>query len=92
MVRTLELQHDLAGTITLEPFVGNRRAGDGATQVFECLALIGAATHTRMRLLSPVREKPCALAHRALLDGAARLGTLCKLSTFCPARGPSAMR
>ena len=92
MIRALELQHHLAGTITLEPFVGNGRAGDGAAQVFERLALIGTATHSGMRLLSPVREKPRALAHSPLLDGAARLGTLCKLSTFCPARGPSAMR
>ena len=25
---TLQLQHDLAGAVTLEPFVGDRRAGD----------------------------------------------------------------
>jgi len=26
--RALQLQHDIAGAITLEPFVGDRRAGD----------------------------------------------------------------
>ena len=32
MIRALQLQHHLPGTITLEPLVGNRRAGDGAAQ------------------------------------------------------------
>lgn len=35
----LELQHDLACWIALEPFVGNGRAGDIAAQAFELLAL-----------------------------------------------------
>ena len=35
----LELQHDLARAIALEPLVGNRRAGDIAAQAFELLAL-----------------------------------------------------
>ena len=38
----LELQHDLAGTGALEPFVGNGRAGDIAAQAFELLALMSA--------------------------------------------------
>ena len=44
----LELQHDLAGWIALEPFVGNRRAGDIAAQAFELLALMGATAHRRV--------------------------------------------
>jgi hypothetical protein len=31
----LQLQHDLAGAITLEPFIGNGEAGDIAAQAFE---------------------------------------------------------
>ena len=49
LIRALELQHDLAGAVALEPFVGNGRAGDIAAQVFEFLALIGAATHRGMQ-------------------------------------------
>ena len=47
-VGTLELQHDLARAIALEPSVGNRRAGDIAAQVLQFLALIGAPAHRRM--------------------------------------------
>ena len=42
------LQHHLAGAVTLEPFVGDRRAGDIAAQVLQFLALIGAPAHRRM--------------------------------------------
>ena len=45
---TLQLQHDLAGAVTLEPFVGDGRAGDIAAQVLQFLALIGAPAHRRM--------------------------------------------
>jgi len=38
----LELEHDWAGAIALEPLVGNGRAGDVAAQAFELLALMGA--------------------------------------------------
>jgi hypothetical protein len=41
----LELEHDLAGAIALEPLVGNRRAGDIAAQAFELLALMSATAH-----------------------------------------------
>ena len=44
----LQLQHDIAGAITLEPFVGDRRAGDIAAQVLQFLALIGALAHRSM--------------------------------------------
>ena len=36
--RALQLQHHLAGAVTLEPFVGDRRAGDIAAQVLQFLA------------------------------------------------------
>jgi hypothetical protein len=84
-VGTLQLQHDLAGALTLELFIGDRRAGDIPAQVLKLLALIGAPAYRRMRL------KPCALAHRPGVDGLSGLGMLCSLSTFCPARGPSAL-
>ena len=48
-VCTLELQDDLAGAITFEPFIGDGRAGDIAAQVFQLLALIGAPAHRRMQ-------------------------------------------
>ena len=47
-VRTLQLQHDLAGAVTLEPFVGDGRPGDIAAELLEFLALIGAPAHRRM--------------------------------------------
>src|SRR5262245_15621163 len=37
--RALQLQHHLARAVTLEPFVGDRRAGDIAAQVLQFLAL-----------------------------------------------------
>ncbi|MEO5862396.1 MAG: hypothetical protein ABIQ03_08035 [Burkholderiales bacterium] len=49
LIRALELQHDLASAVALEPFVGNGRAGNIPTQVFEFLALIGAAAHCGMQ-------------------------------------------
>ena len=50
LARALQLQHHLAGAVTLEPFVGDRRAGDIAAQVLQFLALIGAPAHRRMEL------------------------------------------
>ena len=47
-VCTLELQHDLAGAIALEPFIGDRRPGDIAAQVLQVCTLIGAPAHRRM--------------------------------------------
>jgi hypothetical protein len=46
-VGALELQHDLAGAIALEPFIGNR-GGNVAAQAFELLALVGATADCRM--------------------------------------------
>ena len=51
-VRTLQLQHDLAGAITFEPFVGDGRPGDIAAELLEFCALIGAPAQGR-------REKIC---------------------------------
>ena len=45
----LQLQHDLAGAITLEPFVGNGGARDIAAQALELRALTGATAHRRMQ-------------------------------------------
>jgi hypothetical protein len=45
----LELQHDIAGVIAFESFVGNGGAGDIAAQAFEFLTLIGATAHRCMQ-------------------------------------------
>ena len=45
-VGALEPQHDLAGAVAFEAFVGNGRAGDAAAQAFEFLALTGASRKT----------------------------------------------
>src|SRR3954467_15997941 len=45
----LELQHDLACAIALEPLVGNGRAGDIAAQAFELLALMGVTAYCGMQ-------------------------------------------
>src|SRR5262245_1588451 len=47
-VRTLQLQYDLAGAVTLEPFVGDGRPGDIAAELIEFFTLIGAPAHRRM--------------------------------------------
>jgi len=46
-VGTLQLQYHVAGAVTLEPFVGDRRAGDIAAQVLQFLALIGDLFRSR---------------------------------------------
>jgi len=47
-VRTLQLQHDLAATVTFEPFVGDSRSGDVGAELLEFFTLIGAPAHRRM--------------------------------------------
>jgi hypothetical protein len=44
-----ELQHDITSASALEPFVGDRRAGDVAAQAFEVLALMRATAHRGMQ-------------------------------------------
>src|SRR5262245_39835758 len=41
-VGTLQLQYDLAGTVTLEPFAGDGRPSDIAAELLEFQTLIGA--------------------------------------------------
>jgi hypothetical protein len=48
LVRTLELQHDIAGVVEFESFIGNRGAGDVAAQLLEFLALIHGTTYLGM--------------------------------------------
>ena len=89
-----ELQHDITRAIALEPFVGDRRAGDIAAQPFDLLALMRATAYPGMQAEAcpePV-EGPCASAHRVTVFLSSRPGTVRRLGTFCPARGPSAMR
>ena len=47
-VRTLQLQHNLAGAITFEPFVGDGWPGDIAAELLEFCTLIGAPAHRRV--------------------------------------------
>src|SRR5262245_30008432 len=54
-VRTLQLQYDLAGAVTLEPFVGDGRPGDIAAELLEFFTLIGAPAHRRMEAKSRAR-------------------------------------
>jgi hypothetical protein len=46
---TLQLQHDLAGAITFDPFVGDGRPGDVAAELLQLFTLIGAPTHRRVQ-------------------------------------------
>ena len=46
---TLQLQHDLAGAITFDPFVGDGRPGDVAAELLQFFTLIGAPTHRRVQ-------------------------------------------
>ena len=45
LVGAFELQHDLAGAVEFEPFMGDGRACDIAAQLLEFVALIHGATH-----------------------------------------------
>src|SRR5919106_999065 len=47
-VRTLQLQHNLAGAIALEPLVGDGRPGDVAAELLQFFTLIGAPARRRM--------------------------------------------
>ena len=40
--RALQLQHHLAGAVTLEPFVGDGRPGDVAAELLQFFTLIGS--------------------------------------------------
>jgi hypothetical protein len=64
-VAAFELQHDSAVAIALEPFIGNRGAGDAAAQAFELLALMHATKYCRASFiktpLAPVRFIPPAV-------------------------------
>ena len=78
---TLQLQHDIAGAVTLEPFIGDRRAGDIAAEMLQLLALIGAPAHRRMEAEAcrcRARGRDRAGAARALHDGRVRRGP-CRL-------------
>ena len=40
--------HDIAGAVTLEPFIGDRQPGDIVAQLLQFYALIGAPAHYRV--------------------------------------------
>ena len=76
-VGTLQLQHDLAGAVTLEPFVGDGRPGDVTAELLEFFTLIGTPAQPRMEAKA-VRVDPS-----SGLDGLALLGRLSKLPAAC---------
>ena len=47
-VGTFQLEYDLAGAITFEPFVGDGRPGDVAAELLEFFTLIDAPAHRRV--------------------------------------------
>ena len=57
----LQPEHHLPGAVDLNTLVGQSRARDGAAQLLECLAVIGSATHRRVKA-------------KTLLVGTQRLG------------------
>jgi hypothetical protein len=56
LVGGFELQHDVAGAVAFEPFIGDGGAGDRAAQVFEFLPLMGGAAHFGGQLFNPGRR------------------------------------
>src|SRR5215831_16434910 len=63
-VRTLQLQHDLAGPITFEPFAGDGRPSDIAAELLQFQTLIGAPQW---------RLKPCASTRSSGVEALAAL-------------------
>ncbi len=53
------MQHDLAGTVTFEPLVGDGRSSDIAADLLQLFTLIGYLTRTEMQALlaAPARSK-----------------------------------
>ena len=69
--RGLQLQHDLPGGVALHALVGQRRARDGAAQLLERLAVVGAAAY------GGVQAEPVDVGAQALFE--ARLPWYCAL-------------
>ena len=69
-IRGFELEHDLTSPGAAEPFVAQGGTGDIATELFEFLALLGAATGVGMQT-EPLRTDT-ALWLRRLLTGEAQ--------------------
>ena len=82
----LQLQNDFIRGNALEPFVGDRGARDVPAQAFEFLALMRAASPPGMQ------AEALPLGAQAAVAFPSRPGTVLRLSTSCPARGPSTMR
>src|SRR5262249_10089017 len=61
--RALQLQHHLAGAVTLEPFVGDRRAGDIAVQVLRLRAALEHAEHELLVLAATLAEEDLEVLH-----------------------------
>ena len=87
MVGAFELQHDIACAVTFKSFIGNGWTRDIAAQAFELVALIGGAAHVGMQAKAVFADITF-----GVVDYTSCVGTVFKLSTFCPARGPSAIR
>ena len=66
VVGALELQHDIAGTVECQAFVGNGGTGDVAAQVLQLFALMGGAAYLGV-------EAKALCVDAALLSGWRRL-------------------
>ena len=88
LIGALQLQHRLASTVALEPFVGNGRAGDIAAQLFERLALIGAATHPRVQALVPYSGKAVRISAQRLAGWCCSAGQRLQTEHFLPRARP----
>jgi hypothetical protein len=69
-----------------QPFARNRGAGDVAAQPFEFVVLVLPAAHPGMQ------AEAVRIGAQATGDLLVRLSPVRKPSTFCPARGPNAIR
>src|SRR5262249_30181098 len=67
-VGTLQLQHDLAGAVTLEPFVGDGRPGDVTAELLEFFTLIGTPAQPHMEAKAVRVDPSSGLDGLALLD------------------------
>jgi hypothetical protein len=84
--RCLELELHLAGGVELHPLVGQRRPGDVAAQLFQPLAVVSFDPHRG------VQAEPVDVGAQGRRAAVSRGIAPVRVSTFCPARGPKAMR
>ena len=82
----LELEFHLPCIVELHSLVCQRRPGDVAAQLLQPLALVCFDPHDR------VQAEPSMSEHRSSRAMPSRAIAPRRVKTFCPARGPKAMR